>query len=77
MAPHHGVDTSSAAAFLKAVRPGIAVISCGPDNAFGFSHTDMLDRYAKVGIRILRTGKCGAVTIITDGENISTRVFKK
>ncbi len=77
MAPHHGADTSSTAAFLKAVRPGIAVISCGPDNVFGFPHPDVLDRYAKAGIKILRIDKCGAVTIITDGENISTRVFKK
>ncbi len=77
MAPHHGADTSSTAAFLKAVRPGITVISCGPDNVFGFPHPDVLDRYAKAGIKILRIDKCGAVTIITDGENISTRVFKK
>ena len=77
MAPHHGSRTSSSALFLKAVRPEIVVISCGPGNVFGFPNRDVLDRYAKAGIKILRTDKTGAATIITDGENISTRVFKK
>ncbi|MBW2599837.1 MAG: hypothetical protein JRC60_07135 [Deltaproteobacteria bacterium] len=61
MAPHHGSDTSSTTLFLKAVRPGIVVISCGPDNVFGFPSQDVLDRYVKMDAKVLRTDKTGAI----------------
>ncbi|MCK4534887.1 MAG: ComEC family DNA internalization-related competence protein, partial [Syntrophobacterales bacterium] len=70
MAPHHGARASSSAPFLKAVRPKIVVISCGLGNVFGFPHSDVLDRYRRMGTRVLRIDKCGAVTIQTDGEKI-------
>ncbi|MCK4535111.1 MAG: MBL fold metallo-hydrolase, partial [Syntrophobacterales bacterium] len=70
MAPHHGARTSSSALFLKAVQPEVVVISCGLGNVFGFPHSDVLDRYRRVGTRVLRIDKCGAVTIQVDGEKI-------
>ena len=77
MAPHHGGFTSSTPSFLKRVRPEIVVFSCGVDNVFRDPHPDVLKRYRAIGSKIFRTDKNGAVTIITDGEKISTRVFKK
>jgi len=70
MAPHHGARSSSSASFLKAVCPEIIVISCGPGNVFGFPHSDVLDRYRRMGTKVLRIDECGAVTIQTDGKKI-------
>jgi len=76
MAPHHGGSTSSTPPFLNRVRPEIVVFSCGA-NIFRHPYPDVLERYKTIGSQIFRTDRNGAVTIITDGDNISTRVFKK
>ena len=72
-APHHGSLTSSSRAFLQAVRPHIAVISCGFDNIFNLPHPEVLARYAALPARIYRTDQNGAVSIATDGKSIKVR----
>ena len=62
--------------FLKPARPEIVVVSCGPGNVFGFPHSDVLDKYRKVGTKVLGTDKYGAVTIQTDGEKIETKDYR-
>jgi competence protein ComEC len=76
MAPHHGGFRSSTPPFLNRVRPEIVVFSCGA-NILRAPHPDVLERYKMIGSQIFRTYKDGAFTIITDGDNISTRAFKK
>jgi competence protein ComEC len=73
--PHHGSRKSSSEAFLSAVRPQTAVISAGRDNRFGFPHEMVLQRLERLGCRILRIDRCGAVTIVSDGHAIHADIF--
>jgi competence protein ComEC len=75
LAPHHGSQSSSTTRFLRCVRPDIAVISSGWKNIFGFSHQKILKRYQAQGCQIFRTYRHGAITITTDGTNMSVKSF--
>ena len=63
---HHGSPTSSTAAFVAAIRPGLAVISCGAANAFGFPSPDVVERWRTAGADIARTDRDGAITVTID-----------
>lgn len=67
-AGHHGSRTSSTKAYLKAVDPEIAVISCGERNSYGHPHQQTLDKFRELGITFYRTDTQGTITIGTDGE---------
>lgn len=64
---HHGSDTSSSAAFLKAVGAKTAVISVGYDNRWGFPSQAVLARLAHAGMRVLRTDERGEVRLTVEG----------
>jgi len=68
---HHGSDTSSSKEFIEAVRPKIALISVGQLNEYGMPDEVVLDRLEKIGARIYRTDLHGAITITTDGRDLS------
>ena len=66
---HHGSRTSSTDAWLAAVRPSIAIISCGKDNSYGHPHAEALARIEPyVGELIYRTDLLGSIVFISDGE---------
>lgn len=58
---HHGSDTSSSEAFLAAVRPDYAVISCGADSDYGHPHKAVLDRLKQYTDRIYVTAESGDI----------------
>ena len=64
---HHGSATSSTDAFLSAVTPTLAVISCGPYNEFGHPHSSVLDRLSSHTPHIFRTDESGSIRVYTDG----------
>ncbi|MEO8213134.1 MAG: ComEC/Rec2 family competence protein [Myxococcales bacterium] len=61
--PHHGSRTSSTEELLDAVRPRLAVISLGWRNRFHFPRPEVVERYRRRGISLLRTDQNGAVTV--------------
>jgi beta-lactamase superfamily II metal-dependent hydrolase len=66
---HHGSRYSTGAAFLKAVGPEAAIISCGADNEYGHPAQPTIDRLKKIGVELYRTDLQGTITVITDGKS--------
>jgi beta-lactamase superfamily II metal-dependent hydrolase len=73
---HHGSKHSSAAAFLRAVSPQIAIVSVGADNRYGHPAAPTIDRLAAAGARIYRTDRDGDITVETDGQRIDLRTAR-
>ncbi len=70
---HHGSAYSSTPEFLAAVRPKIALISCGRHNVFGHPSPGTLDALRAEGAAIYRTDTDGGISIETDGASIETK----
>ena len=69
---HHGSKTSSTDAWLAAVNPKIAIISCGLNNKYGHPHAEVLARIEPyVGDQIYRTDLLGSIVFSTDGTNFT------
>jgi competence protein ComEC len=68
---HHGSRTSTSDAFLHAVRPAWATISCGVRNRFGHPHAPVLERLETHGVNPLRLDRGGGVVWQTDGTQVS------
>lgn len=66
---HHGSKTSSSPAFIAAVKPEAATISCGVNNQYKFPHKPTLDTLNKYHVNIYRTDKDGIISIISDGSS--------
>ncbi len=63
---HHGSDTSSSEAFIKAVSPEFAIISCGKGNSYGHPHDETLAVLQKYNTEIYRTDEVGTVIFTAD-----------
>lgn len=72
---HHGSYSSSSPAFLNAVKPNYAVISCGADNGYGYPHAVTLQKLN--GIQVLRTDLDGNIVFSTDGEGLQVSTCRK
>lgn len=67
---HHGSSSSTSDAFLQAVSPKYAVISCGADNSYGHPHKETISRLNDMGIDYYRTDMNGTVTISCNGNDV-------
>jgi competence protein ComEC len=62
LVPHHGSMTSSGAAFTGAVAPGTAAVQAGYRSRFGHPAPEVLERYPELGVELVRSDVCGALT---------------
>jgi competence protein ComEC len=74
--PHHGSNTSSSSGFIKAVKPEVAIISCGINNDYHHPHPSTLKKYEQVNTKLYRTDINGSVVVTTDGEQFQVKVEK-
>lgn len=68
---HHGSKTATTDAFLEAVNPKYAVISCGEGNTYGHPHAEVMNKLMERGIPIYRTDEQGTIVCVSDGKNIT------
>lgn len=74
---HHGSRHSTKEPFLRAVKPEIAVISCGATNRYGHPTQATLDRLRRAGATVYRTDLHGDVTIATNGSEHAATTARK
>lgn len=60
---HHGSKYSSGPAFLRAVRPALAVVSSGSRNTYGHPSPDVLERLSAARVPLFRTDQRGTITV--------------
>ena len=73
---HHGGDTSTCEAFLKAVDPQFAIISVGAGNKHGHPHAGPLNNLKNRNITVYRTDLFGTIIARSNGESWSFEVSK-
>ncbi len=71
-AGHHGSDSSSCAAYLAALTPSAAYVSCGLNNMYGHPGRSLLERLNALDIPIYRTDLDGTIRVISDGVSFRT-----
>ncbi|MBP3477505.1 MAG: MBL fold metallo-hydrolase [Lachnospiraceae bacterium] len=67
---HHGSRTASSKAFLQAVSPTYAVISCAEDNSYGHPHAETLNNLRAMGVQVFRTDEQGTIVATSDGQQL-------
>ncbi|MDP4126421.1 MAG: lamin tail domain-containing protein [Bacillota bacterium] len=67
---HHGSNSSTTNAFLKAVSPKYAVISVGVNNDYGHPAQDTLKKLAGAGAQVYRTDQDGTIVATTNGDSV-------
>jgi beta-lactamase superfamily II metal-dependent hydrolase len=64
---HHGSRHSTTPAFLRAVSPATAVISCGRGNSYGHPKAKTLKALETIA-KVFRTDRDGTITVTSDGK---------
>jgi competence protein ComEC len=71
---HHGSEDPGLASELRALRPRVAVISCGRDNEYGHPRPETLAALAgSPGLATYRTDEDGRVVVESDGRQLTVQ----
>lgn len=70
-AGHHGSKTASSEAFLDAVMPKYAIISCGENNQYGLPDAQVLNSLREREVKVFRTDEQGTIIASSDGKKIT------
>lgn len=73
---HHGSDTSSAGAWLRALSPRWAVASMGYANRYNHPDPDVVARLDAVGVTLLRTDRTGMIVFRLGGPDNAAFITK-
>lgn len=73
---HHGSAGATSAAFLQAVSPEYAVISCGAGNIYGHPSETILRRLQDFGCETLRTDTEKTIIMQSDGARVTVETGK-
>lgn len=73
---HHGSRTSSSAAFLRAVAPQYAVVTCGEDNRYNHPHDEAMKRLTAADVEYYRADLYGDIVFTTDGTSLTLKTQK-
>ncbi len=74
--PHHGSRFSSSPAFVRSVKPFLAVLSVGK-GIRGLPGDDALMTYKSLSVPLLRTDRNGFIRVCSDGERITCASFRE
>ena len=74
--PRHGSTAASSPDFIASVRPRVAIISAGARGRFEAQRDEVSGRYSESGAEVLRTDRDGAITILSDGNELRYEGFK-
>lgn len=73
---HHGSNSSSTAAFLKAASPEYAAISVGKDNSYSHPNSKTLASLRNCGAKIYRTDRDGDISFFVENSDIRVSTEK-
>ncbi|MBA4419154.1 MAG: DNA internalization-related competence protein ComEC/Rec2 [Syntrophus sp. (in: bacteria)] len=74
--PHHGSRHSSSPAFVRSIKPDLAILTVGK-GIKGLPAEDALNLYRDLAIPVLRTDINGFIRVCTDGNRITCEPFRK
>lgn len=76
VAPHHGSNTSSSNAFIKAVSPDLVFYPAGLNNRYGFPKPEVISRYENAGIIQYSVDVNGQLSVNFEQDEVKVTSFR-
>ncbi len=76
IAPHHGSNTSSTAAFIEEVNPALTIFTVGYLNRYDHPRAEVVERYRTLGSEMLRSDVDGAILLRFEKSGLSVETWR-